>query len=391
MVAPHKTDLQRHDRNFPCPVCGGHSGLPQGRGVRCAGFTVGIAAFCTREQFAGSAELDINTEPPAYKHILLGMCGCGTEHGFHTEHKSIGAHYSVSPPQLNPGTQHAIYSAVLDHLTLRVEAQADLTRRGLIEEDILSVKYRSLPRRGPEVRRFVRALVDRFGESVLRTCPGFVNKNGQTYFPSAGGQDGYLVPYRDEEGLIRGLQIKLLGAKYLTLRLAQTGGIYHLAGAIVPGSDLFLTEGGLKAQVAHRLGEVTVMGVPGQALSEEHVQAVERLRPGRVIVALDEERNVNTDRARERWLKTLFHAGLPTFRAVWEGEDVGGPKGLDDLLQAGLRPRIRSANFAPAGIGERRFVRATKQREEVPQGISLASARHATEEAIFDFIEGKRR
>lgn len=390
MVAPHKANLQRHDRNFPCPVCGGHSGLPKGRGVRCAGFTLGIAAFCTREQFAGSVELDITTEP-AYKHILIGQCDCGSEHGLDTQRQFFTRDYAAEKPVLDLEVQHSIYTALFDLLQVRPDARRDLVRRGLTEGDISAVGYRSLPRRGSEVHEVVRSLVDRFGEHVLRTCPGFVNKNGLTYFPSAGQQDGYLVPYRDEQRRVTGLQIKVLGGKYLTLRGARTAAMYHLVGRSVPGRDPFLTEGGLKAQVAHRLGQVTVLGVPGQALSENHVEIVRNLLPGRVIVALDEERNGNTRRAQERWLRSLFHADLPTFRAVWEGEDVGGPKGIDDLFQAGQSPRIRMANFAPARIGERRTLRPSGVRGEVLQGVSLASARQVTEEAIFEFIGGRRR
>lgn len=167
--------------------------------------------------------------------------------------------------------------------------------------------------------------------------------------------------------------------------------MFHVAGAIHSGGDLYLTEGGIKAHVAHRLGDITVMGLPGQSLSENHVAIIRRLEPGRVIVALDEERNPSTDRARDKWLRALFHADLPTFRAIWEGADVGGPKGIDDLFYSGERPRLRSVSFAPAGIGERRTVRPAARRGDVAPGVSLASVRHDTEEAIFDLIEGGQR
>jgi hypothetical protein len=232
-------------------------------------------------------------------------------------------------------------------------------------------------------------LIDRFGEQLLRTCPGFVNKNGRTTFPSAAQEDGYLVPYRDEEKRITGMQIKVLGGKYLSLRGSRISSIHHLAGTLVQDNDLFLTEGGVKAEVAHRLGHVNVLGVPGQALSEKHLEVVRQLQPARVIVALDSERNANTERARERWLRSLYYAGLPTYCAVWEGEDVGGPKGLDDLFQAGLRPRIRSITFPPAEIGQRRAVRPSQLRGNVLSGVSLASARQITEEAVFQFIGGR--
>jgi hypothetical protein len=143
--------------------------------------------------------------------------------------------------------------------------------------------------------------------------------------------------------------------------------------------------------VAHRLGDITVVGLPGQSLSANHLAVIQRFNPNRVIVALDEESNANTDRARDRWLRSLFHAGLSVYRAVWEGAEVSGPKGIDDLLFAGDRPRIRAVNFAPEGIGERRAVRPSLTRGVVTPGIPLASARQETRKAIFEFIEGRRR
>jgi len=80
--------------------------------------------------------------------------------------------------------------------------------------------------------------------------------------------------------------------------------------------------------------------VAGQSLKPEHIDVIKRLRPGRVIVALDQEDNVNTDRARERWCETLLKNGLRVFTAIWEGQALGSAQGLDDLLLLGHYPRI---------------------------------------------------
>ena len=82
MVAAAAPGRTRHLRTAPCPVCGGHAGLPQGSGVRCAGFTLDTVAFCTREEYAGGLPIELRTEPPSYKHRLLGRCGCGRTHGW---------------------------------------------------------------------------------------------------------------------------------------------------------------------------------------------------------------------------------------------------------------------------------------------------------------------
>ena len=70
----------RHTRSNPCPVCGGHDGLPRGQGLRCHGFTDdrGEYAHCSREEFAGELESEANSS--TYAHWLAGPCRCGNTH-----------------------------------------------------------------------------------------------------------------------------------------------------------------------------------------------------------------------------------------------------------------------------------------------------------------------
>ena len=73
---------QRFNLDRPCPVCGGHPGLPQGKGRRCYGFISdkeGLYAHCTREERAG--HLDRNGNSNTYAHRLKGDCGCREVHG----------------------------------------------------------------------------------------------------------------------------------------------------------------------------------------------------------------------------------------------------------------------------------------------------------------------
>jgi hypothetical protein len=280
---------------------------------------------------------------------------------------------------------------------LRKEAAADLYRRGLTDYDIELVGYRSLL---PVDRKhqFLGELVDEFGELLLRQCPGFTNEQGNTDFVTAGGRrggfsDGYFIPYRDELSLITGLQVRWSDGRYQTVRGSRTAVVYHVAGEVDHSRELYLTEGGLKAQVAHRLGGISVVGLPGQALSPEHLEALRSLNPACVVEALDQEANANTDRARERWLRELNKVDFSTFRAVWEGSDVGGPKGLDDLFASGGRPRLREVPPVPAETGERRAVRAAHRRGPTETGASLQDARRLTRDAIDDFLAdvGRRR
>ena len=72
---------QRFKSDHPCPVCGGHPGLPQGEGSRCYGFISedGLYAYCTREEHAG--DLNRNGNSNTYAHYLKGDCQCGEVHG----------------------------------------------------------------------------------------------------------------------------------------------------------------------------------------------------------------------------------------------------------------------------------------------------------------------
>ena len=65
-----------------CPICGGHAGIKQGIGERCAGYLSddGEYVYCTRPELAGELELNESTQPPAFCHKLYGPCNCGKEH-----------------------------------------------------------------------------------------------------------------------------------------------------------------------------------------------------------------------------------------------------------------------------------------------------------------------
>ncbi|MBV8487636.1 MAG: hypothetical protein JO161_05110, partial [Planctomycetaceae bacterium] len=72
------SQLTRHTRDKPCPVCGGWDGARRGQGSRCYGFDSGDYVHCTREEFAGRC-----TYYPAsrtYSHRRCGLCPCGKEH-----------------------------------------------------------------------------------------------------------------------------------------------------------------------------------------------------------------------------------------------------------------------------------------------------------------------
>jgi hypothetical protein len=299
--------------------------------------------------------------------------------------------FADPPLQTSLADRNEVYSFALGLLSLRSDAIADLTRRGLALPDLLAVGYRSTPPALAERRAFLRALVARFGEDHLKRIPGFTDKNGRLAFWHG---SSLVIPYRDQDGHITGLQARNLtdgGPKYLTARRASVADIFHVAGYLGPGGDLYATEGGLKAEVAARLGHVAVFGIPGQSLTASHIAAIQALAPARVIIALDLEANATTQQARERWAKLLVQAGFTVLMAAWDGADAGGPKGIDDLFLAGGRPRLRAVSFPPPTITTRRLPYRTGTAGPVTQGVSLAEARARTTKAIHGFLREGRR
>lgn len=91
MVVSFVSPQQRYNNYHRCPICDGHANMPQGKGIRCAGFLSqdGEYAYCTREEKAGSLELNYDVSPAAYLHKMHGPCNCGVQHG---------ADLSIVPP-----------------------------------------------------------------------------------------------------------------------------------------------------------------------------------------------------------------------------------------------------------------------------------------------------
>lgn len=104
----------RHNRQNPCPVCGGYDGQARGGGTRCHGFTSrdGKYAHCSRVE-CGEQEA-----AGTYAHRLDGSCRCGTTHG--------SATVETNPPE----------SAVCDH----VAAWQALERRSAVGERYLQAR-----------------------------------------------------------------------------------------------------------------------------------------------------------------------------------------------------------------------------------------------------------
>jgi hypothetical protein len=76
---------QRYTRDRPCPICGGHNGIPMGQGARCWGFKSPDEewAVCTRVEASGN----LPRTNAGFHHRLIGVCACGQTHAIPAEPK----------------------------------------------------------------------------------------------------------------------------------------------------------------------------------------------------------------------------------------------------------------------------------------------------------------
>src|SRR5262249_50824438 len=142
--------------------------------------------------------------------------------------------------------------------------------RGLPDPEIDRRDYRTLPAQGRA--RIVRELRERFGDAVLRV-PGIVTRerDGRRYLTLA-GPAGLVIPVRDAAGRVAALLVRRQAdgpGKYMWLSSRKDGGpgpgapAHVPIGAAGPAEVVRVTEGALKADVAHALSGVPTIGLPG--------------------------------------------------------------------------------------------------------------------------------
>lgn len=256
-----------------------------------------------------------------------------------------------------------VYRALLDSLSLSAADGDKLIRRGLSEDSVRRNLYRTFPRGGRA--EIAQEVMERCGLVSLAGVPGFYRKasgRGEPRWTMA-GMSGILIPYKNEKDLIGFLQIRTEDAanRYYAFSSAQgkderidgAGARVAAHVAIPKGADrrlgrIWITEGALKADVAcEYLGEI-VIGVPGVGMWMRAFEAAKELLVdefGReVVVAYDadkrEPKKAGVRKAEAKLVAQLAHFDHHVKIAEWDtGEDFQ-PKGIDDLLHAGMEPRL---------------------------------------------------
>ena len=242
-------------------------------------------------------------------------------------------------PRADLETRHQTYAMLLSQLILTKDHKENLMERGLTEEQIIKYGYKSTPVFGFD--RIVSAIIGK--ECVLDGVPGFYTKKDNTYdIHFSKFSSGILIPVRSMDGRIEGFQIRLDrpidDKKYIwfsssnQFRGASIGGPVHFIGN--PADEtVYVTEGALKANIAHSFSGKTFVALAGVS----HYKALEvvfaQLKQNgtkQIIEAYDMDKytNPHVERACMEMIKIANAYGFEVHRLRWNE----AYKGIDDWL-----------------------------------------------------------
>lgn len=230
--------------------------------------------------------------------------------------------------------RHATYTALLQSLTLASDHRENLLSRGLSPEEIHRLGYKTTPVLG------FSSLAKRLREKglYLAGVPGFYKNQSQWTLKIPGR--GILIPVRDVQGQIQGLQVRLDHAEKRKFRWVSSAGLeegcgaktwVHLAGE--PRPLVLLTEGPMKADVIHFLTGQTVLAVAGVNSLSQLRPVLEELRAvgmEKVMTAFDMDYLVNphVENGQENLAALLNQLKIPYGTYLWDPRY----KGLDDYI-----------------------------------------------------------
>ncbi len=226
--------------------------------------------------------------------------------------------------------RHAAYSVLLNYLDLKSEHERNLRERGL--ENVS--EYRSAPNY-TQTRRLTTK-VD------LSGVPGFYYHDGYWRFRME--KSGILIPVRDVEGRIQGLQVRRDNGAAQKYRWVSTGAtrfasmkgtrsecFCHFIGD--PNARrVYITEGPIKANVIHAYTGWTVVAVPGVSSLKNLVKMLKNLpnlTEARIVFDMDIVKKREVCKGAKK-IRDLLERELNIKGVIygWDRE----VKGLDDYL-----------------------------------------------------------
>lgn len=307
---PNREKLKNSTKRNPCPIC-----RKTGCGVNSQ------IVLCWRVE-AGSKE---RVRSGAYLHLRDGF------------NPFIPQVITPMDPKAAPELIAKVYDSLLDCLLLEDKHSQQLAARGLSEKTIINNRYRSTPTKvdGQIICRYLGELYN------LDHVPGFYQDESRRMNIKG---SGIFIPYRDVNGVIRGMQVRpdRGSAKYFWFssidlyKGASSGSFVHFARPDIARTrkEIYITEGGLKADCIAALGGVGVAAIAGVTAVDYNTIANE-IKAGlpeveKVVLAFDIDWKTNPQV--QNALLSLSGVMERQFRVSMEDWNIRQGKGYDDKL-----------------------------------------------------------
>ncbi len=312
----------------------------------------------------------------------------------------VGQEVAVQAQLADVRTIDQTFSLMLDLLTLNPGHREHLRNvRGLSDEQIDTLCYRSTP---PfyKCKQIAKRLLEM--GCTLEGVPGFYRKNGEWTVRFSTMAAGILIPVRGIDGLIRGMQIRLdqpikdgddpdaSGTKYIWLSSAgkdmgvSSGSSVHFVGDPFARA-VFITEGFLKADIAHYLMNrsfIAIAGINNTAQLELMFTLLKENGTEIIVEAadMDKFRNVYVDKGVSDIYRIATKCGLEFRRLTWNPNY----KGIDDWQLALKRQEAESKGSSICVA--RRFIYGLAEFEAIAEELTrwqgLTDRRESPEEHL---------
>lgn len=267
-----------------------------------------------------------------------------SEQSYRPERRPVVKEVKESPVA-DIGIRHRTYTALLEKLSLASDHTENLLGRGLKEDEIMKLGYKTTPVVG--MTKIAKELVQEGCE--LSGVPGFYRAESDAWKFTI-NQRGILIPVRDNRGRIQGMQIRRDDVKKRKFRWVSSAELKsgckaeswtHFAGFF--DKTILLTEGPMKADVIHALTGLTVLAVPGvNALTQLEItlKQLRELGLQKIMTAFDMDMatNPHVQKGYQQLMLLLDQMGFQFGTYLWDGSF----KGLDDYVWEFCLKRKRS-------------------------------------------------
>lgn len=320
----------------PCPICG-HSDW-------CTYSEDGARIICRRVE-TGSVRVGTDASGAQY-YVHLTEIG-KNQYQSRIERERIA---TETIPQASPEFTNEFYKNLLKMLSLTPAHRGSLRARGLTDEEIDRLGYKSWPDEPPW--KFARRMRDQYGLESCLSIPGFFmaeNKLGTKRYLTLNYRPGFIIPSIDRNGQIQAIVTRADkadgGAKYVLLSSRKRGGFTPSMDCHIPGIGgnpqvIRITEGILKADIATLRGGILTIGLYGLTWKRA-LPTLQQLSPEKIFIAFDADsnRNLHVAQSIQKLIESLRQS-QPAASVCLEVWPESWGKGIDDVLVAGYRPSV---------------------------------------------------